>query len=502
MKKKIFNVFYVLALLVIVTACGDDDPVIEEPVYGEATMTSFGFYAEDNDGVLFSDYVIESINGDFTISLPDYADKTALIARFEVTTDDTAYVDGVEQESGITVNDFSAPVDYIVSEGTNNTKYTVTVNDLPDAVWSQVAVDETELREFTMRINPDNNLPYIAYSINMDETDDEKVGVFKLDGSSLVSVGPELISEGRASYPRIAFSEEGTPYVSFADYTNVDPYDAASTTYSASVMSFDGTTWGYVGGNAGKGVTDVRVTYNDIVVKEDGTPMLFCYNNAAGTLARRELNISDYNGTAWTTSIQIPGRSSAQYAYHPTAKMVNGTLYLGVYNANEGTFSVYKNVNGSWTTIVESYLDDGATTGNLRDFDMDVDNDGNIYVCVADDAAGEEIYRPKVLKYDVAAETWSSVGTPIVVNFSSTREFSLAISPSGTPFVMYRNESMFPEVVSFDEDTQDWTSPTQLDASESQNLYLNFAPNGIAYAAYTSTNTGSTVLFKYDIPTE
>ena len=84
MKKQIFNLFYVLALLAIVTACKDDDPVIEEPVYGEATMTSFGFYAEDNDGILLNDYVVESIDGDFTVSLPDYVDKTALVVTFRI----------------------------------------------------------------------------------------------------------------------------------------------------------------------------------------------------------------------------------------------------------------------------------------------------------------------------------------------------------------------------------------------------------------------------------
>ena len=428
--------------------------------------------------------------------------KQHWLSRFELTEDDTASVGGIVQESGVTVNDFSAPVDYIVSEGTNNTKYTVTVANLPAAVWSQVATDATELREFKMAVNPVNNMPYIAYVQSAEESADYKTGVFTFEGTSLVSVGSQTVSEGRSANPRIAFDAEGKPFISFADYTNVDPYDVTSTTYSASVMSYDGSSWSYVGGDAGKGVTDVRITYNDIVVKEDGNPMIFCYNNNTGTLAKRELNISEYDGSSWTTSMQMPGRASTQYAYHPTAKIVDGIVYLGVYNANDGTFSIYKNVEGSWSTIAESYLDEGATTGYLRDFDMDVDLNGNVYVCVADDGSGEDIYRPKVLKYEAATETWSHVGTPIVVDFSSTREFSLAISPIGTPFLLYRNDSKFAEVVSFDEDTQDWTTPTQLDAVESENLYLGFAPNGIAYAAYTSTNTGGTVLYKYDIPTE
>lgn len=501
MKKEMLKLFYVLALLAMVTACSDDDdPIVEPPIeYGEAEMLSFGFYAEDNEGVLFNDYTLESISGDITVLLPEYVDKTALVARFEVSEDDSVTVDNVLQESGVTVNDFSSPIDYIVSEGTNNTKYTVTVDDLPSAVWSQFLADDTDLREFTMRVNPADNMPYIAYALNMEETDDEKVGVFTLEEGALVSVGSGTISEGRAKYPKINFDDEGNLFVSFADYTNVDPYDSESTTYSASVMAYKNSAWSYVGE---KGVTDVRITYNDIVVKEDGNPMLFCYNNAAGVLARRELNVSDFDGSAWLANTALSGRLSTDYAYYPTAVNVDGVIYLGVYNANSGTFSVYKNEDGSWSTIVDSYLDEGATTAYLRDFDMDVDSEGNVYVCIGDDESGADIYRPKLLKYDAEAGTWSKMGTPIAVDFSSTREFSLALSPAGTPFLLYRDDNMFPVVASFDEDTQDWTEATQLDAVESENLYLDFAPNGVAYAAFTSSNTGGTVLFKYDIPTE
>ncbi len=499
MKKEIFRLFFVLALLVTVAACEKDDPI--PPIeYGDAEMTSFGFYAEDNEGVLFNDYTIESIEGDFTISLPDYVDKTALVARFEVTEDDTVTINSVLQQSGVTVNDFSSPLDYIVSEGTNNTRYTVTVDELPDAVWSQVLVDTTDLRDFKMRVNPVNNLPYIVYALDMEETEDEKVGVFTLEEGLLVNVGSTTISEGRATSPSIAFDGNGNPFVSFADYTNLDPYDTeGGTTNSATVMSYDGSAWSTVGN---KGITDVRITYNDLVVKNDGNPMLFCTNNASGILSRRELNVSDFDGSSWNANVPMPGRAAGNATYFPTAVNVDGVIYIGTFDNIDrvGKFSVYKYENGTWVTIAENYVSEGATTGNLRDFDMDVDRDGNVYVCTADDESGADIYRPRLLKYDAATETWSKMGTPIAVDFSSTREFSLSISPSGTPFLMYRDDSMFPVVASFDEDAQDWTTPTQLAAVESDNLYMDFGSNGVAYAAYTSSNTGETVLYKYDIP--
>lgn len=500
MKKLTFNLFYLFVLASLLAACSDDDDGIDEPVYGKATMTSFGFYAEDNQGVLFNDYVASGISSSIAVLLPDYVDKSSLVARFEVTENDVVHVSTVQQTSGVTANDFTVPVDYIVSEGTNNTKYTVTVGNLPDAVWTMAATTTTNLREFTMKVNPASDIPYLAYVLSADEYEDQKVGTFKLDEGALVPVGAETFSEGRADNISLAFNSEGVPYVCFADYTNVNPAAPTSTTSSASVMAFNGTSWDYVGGNAGKGITDVKITYNEIVLKADDQPMLFCMNNAAGALARRELNISDFNGSTWTSSIKMPGRAASLYAYNPKAKLVNGNIYLAIYNADHGTFSVYKNVNGTWTTIVDQFLDEGATTGNLRDFDMAVDAGENIYIAVADDQAGANIYRTKVKKYTAETGTWSTIASPLEVDFSVTREFSLAVSPAGIPFLLYRNSSLFPEVVSLDTETQQWTTPVVLDASASEYLYLDFASNGIGYATFKSSSTSATVVYKYDIP--
>lgn len=497
MKKLTFNLFYVFLLAGLLASCSKDDE--DEPVYGEATMTSFGFYAEDNAGVLFNDYVANAISSEISVLLPDYVDKSSLIARFEVTENDVVHVGTAQQTSGVTANDFSVPVDFIVSEGTNNTKYTVTVGNLPAAVWSRVATNTTALKEFVMKINPASNVPYLAYVLSADELADQKAGVFKLDGGELVSVGSQIISEGRVSNISMAFNAEGIPYVAFADYTTVEQGDPSSTTYRASAMSLNGTAWSYVGD---KGVTDVRITYNNIVLKPDNQPMLFCMNNAAGALARRELNISEFNGTTWTSSIKMPGRAASQYAYHPKAKLVNDVIYLAIYNANNGTFSVYKNVSGTWTIIADNFLDEGATTANLRDFDMDVDPKGNIYIAFADDQSGAGIYRPKVKKYNAETETWSTIASALEVDFSDSREFSLAVSPAGIPFLLYRNASLYPEVVSLDNETKQWTTPVVLDAAGSENLYIDFTSNGIGYAAFTNSDTDATLIYKLDIPTE
>jgi len=495
MKKQITNLLYILAVSGALASCSKDGE--DEPVYGEATLKSFGFYAEDNEGILFNDYVAAAITPEISILLPDYVDKSALIARFEVTEDDVVKVGQTAQTSGVTANNYTVPVDFIVSEGTNNTKYTINVGNLPAAVWSRVASTSTVLREFVMKVNPSSNVPYIAYVLSNDASENQKAGVFNLDAGQLVSVGSQTLSEGKAANIRMAFNAEGTPYVSFADYTNINLTSPTTTTYRASVMYLNGTSWSYVGA---KGVTDVRVTFNDLVLKPDNQPMLFCMNDVAGALAKRELNISEFNGTGWTTSMTMPGRPASQYAYNITARLSNNVIYLAVYNAESSTFSLYKNSAGTWTTIADKYLDQGATKANLRDFDMDVDANGNIYIAYADDQGTAGLYQPKVKKYDAGSGTWSTIGSILNLDIDDTREFSLALSPAGIPYLLYRNASLFPEVIFLDNETKQWTTPVVLDPAIADNLYIDFTSNGIGYAAFTNTGTDATLVYKLDIP--
>ena len=148
-----------LPVLALLVACKSNEP--EAPKAGEAKLASFGFYREDNPDLLFMDYEVNTVEANLSIALPKEAEKTALVARF-TTTDSKAVVkvNGIVQESRVSKNDFTAPVDYIVSNGTNNTKYTVTITAEADRVWQEAGLLDVEISSFTMRINPVDGLPY------------------------------------------------------------------------------------------------------------------------------------------------------------------------------------------------------------------------------------------------------------------------------------------------------------------------------------------------------
>ncbi len=67
-------------------------------------------------------------DSDITAVLPHGSDPTSLIASYS-TTGRSVHVKGVEQESGVTANDFSMPLSYLVTAEDGGTReYMVTVS--------------------------------------------------------------------------------------------------------------------------------------------------------------------------------------------------------------------------------------------------------------------------------------------------------------------------------------------------------------------------------------
>ena len=134
---KLASYLMIVVAALIVSSC--KKKADEIPDNADPKLLTFGFYAEDNEDNLFRDYVVSSVTGNaFQIELPKETDKTQLVARFTTSDNVTVTVAGVPQQSGVTKNNFSAPVDYIVTEGKTNARYTVTIANAADYVWTRV----------------------------------------------------------------------------------------------------------------------------------------------------------------------------------------------------------------------------------------------------------------------------------------------------------------------------------------------------------------------------
>lgn len=491
MKNLIFAILTSVMALMLFSSCVKEVPERALVNLEGADIISFGFYKADNEGKIINDYVISELkDGESIIALPAEVEKESLVARFELPQGATVTINGTPQVSGTTSNNFTVPLDYIVSNGGANKKFTIVVDKAPDAVWSRLAtLPYDNAVEMSMAINPTTKLPGIAYKVDRSSSSDEKIAMVEFDGEQWIQLGEkDGFSEGRVANISMAYNSAGEPYVVYGDYM-------ASTSQQASVMKYNGA-WSYVGD---KGITPFVAYYNALTIYND-KPWFFSMNNTTG-VDKRALIITEYSTGSWITNQKIDGRPApggspmGTNSYYPSVKVANGSIYLYVLNAG-GTqsFSIYKYSNGSWSTIAEQYLSPGATNSYITRADLEVDKNDNVYVKIVDNSTGS--YRMKVLKYSADSGEWSTVGDLIATN-EYKKSADLAISPLGTLYLAYHNDSKQPVMIYLDKETKNWSRPIVIDEGESSDLAFEFTNDGTGYASYISGDK-SIVALKYD----
>nr|WP_320059080.1 hypothetical protein [uncultured Bacteroides sp.] len=490
-----------IATVTVFSSCSDSgDDEVETTI--EPKLLSFGFYAEDNQGILSKDYVVSAVPTDnkLTIPLPAFLDRTHLVARFTMNDKNIVLLDGVTQVSGASPNDFSVPLDYIVSNGKSNVKYSVTVTKATNMVWTRMAdfADKTVYSGARLVISPTEEIPYLAFKIKDAEAPKSKMSLAKLVNGVWAIVGStDGFSEGEvaSSNYSVDFDSKGYPYVAYSDQT-------AAVKGAASMMKWDGTSWNYVGE---KGFVQAQSTKIELAVVEENKPIVAQINTSrAVSFARNELVMSQYSGT-WNNA-GLPLLASATPIY--LCKMAKSgsdaylsVIYRGTVDGVNYGYSVYKYLNGSWTSLLSNYLEAGATQTSIVTLNMAA-TDEAVYVLTSDDALIAGSYRPRLRKYNAADKTWSTVGgEPINMIINSHTSTGLAIAPDGTPFVVYRNEQDYPTVVYLDSDTQQWSSPKVIADVVCDDLNMQFTSTGIGYVSFLDANN-HVLTFKYDVAVE
>src|SRR5690606_20587126 len=132
-------------------------------------------------------------------------------------------------------------------------------------------------------------------------------------------------------------------------------------------------------------------------------------------------------------------------------------------------------------------------------FSMDVDADGNVFLAYAENNGEGTDYQLKVKKYSVEDQSWSTIGTPINSTDSiNLRTFSIAADVYGNPILLYTNDLHQPTVAHFDADTNNWGTTSVLEAVDADDLVIEVAPNGVAYASFLVDD--ELYVYKYDSP--
>lgn len=477
----------VLLLLAVFTfaACSDDDD--DDKKAEDAVLTSFGFYAEDNAGVLSKDYVATIATGstEITIAMPASVNKSALVARFTVNDGNKVLVGGVTQTSQSTANDFTNPVDYIVtnSDGTQNVRYAVTITKSTNVAWSEAAVysGSEVYAGAVLKVGPTDNTPYVAFKERSD--DSEKMSVVKLNGSAFGFVGNESFGQ-KVSGSQYDFdiAPDGTPYVAYGNS------ESTLLAGALSVMKYDGSAWAQVGDSS---VLKAQSYYIALAALNGGRLVVNQQNNSnRADFARRVMVNSIYNGSAWSSA---EGTTNQIYTCVNASDGNNAyTLYInrGAVDGVKYGMNVQKYDGSTWTDLRTNYVREGATQTSIVGYGITVAPDGTLYIWTGDDADETGSYGVRLERYNASTSTFTVVGgniLPLGFALTSHTSVSVAIAPDGTPFVAFNNanDQTYPYVMYLDSETQQWTTPVRLAETAASDVNIAFAKDGTGYVSFT-----------------
>lgn len=463
----------------------NEDPVIVP----DPELTSFKFELADNPEAISSD--IEGvISGDaVTVSMMKAADKTKLVATFTTNEGDVVKVGDAVQVSGETVNDFTNPVDYIVtnSDGSKSALYSVSITSVNGKLEPLVTYSSLPVSDAVLRVNPDNKAPYLAFkekSVTGSESAsaDKLTVVNFLDGAWNLVGSAGFSNKVASSHFDFDVDSKGGLYVAYAD-------DEANPK-SANVMKYSGGAWSVVGSGVANNFAAQNLSL--AAVSDNNLVLLQKCNSKTDPFKRNDLVASLFNGS-WNNSTVLDITSMAAVK---TCKAGNVAYAFVIRRGKPYPHDVLKYADGSWTALRANFAREGATQTGSFVYDIAATEDGTVYLLTVDDAQTTGEYRVIVEKYSPDAASWSIVsgGYYPFVNGDNHDVAKLAVAPDGTPYLLYydcTNKTL--RLTWLDSDTKQWADEVVVATEELSDINIAFAASGVGYIAFTDANNAEKV---------
>lgn len=476
-----------IAALTALVSCKkeNEDPVIVP----DPELTSFKFELANNPEAISSD--IEGvISGDaVTVSMMKAADKTKLVATFTTNEGDVVKVGDAVQVSGETVNDFTNPVDYIVtnSDGSKSALYSVSITSVNGKLEPLVTYSSLPVSDAVLRVNPDNKAPYLAFkekSVTGSESAsaDKLTVVNFLDGAWNLVGSAGFSNKVASSHFDFDVDSKGGLYVAYAD-------DEANPK-SANVMKYSGGAWSVVGSGVANNFAAQNLSL--AAVSDNNLVLLQKCNSKTDPFKRNDLVASLFNGS-WNNSTVLDITSMAAVK---TCKAGNVAYAFVIRRGKPYPHDVLKYADGSWTALRANFAREGATQTGSFVYDIAATEDGTVYLLTVDDAQTTGEYRVIVEKYSPDAASWSIVsgGYYPFVNGDNHDVAKLAVAPDGTPYMLYydyKNTTL--RLTWFDSDTKQWAEPVVVATEALSDPCVAFTTSGVGYIAFTDANNAEKV---------
>jgi hypothetical protein len=312
--------------------------------------------------------------------------------------------------------------------------------------------------------------PYVAFQ---DGANSKKATVMKFDGTNWINAGNAGFSVGQADYSSLAFSPSGEPYVAFQDGAN---------SQKSTVMKFDGTNWVNVG-NAG--FSGGWAAYTSLAFSPSGEPYVAFQDGQFNPYVRA--TVMKFDGSSWVnvgiscfsadgiqfTSLAFSpsGQPYVAFAPGPTVMKFDGTNWGNVGNPNfSGDYTYFTSLAFSPTGQPYVAFQDNDVGGSLKATVMKFDGNNWVYIGAKGFSAGEADYT------------------------------SIAFSPSGQPYVAYRDYGNATKATVMKFDGLSWANVGNAGFSAEGAVYtsLAFSPSGQSYVAYRNWSSKNAMVMKYD----
>ena len=285
----------------------------------------------------------------------------------------------------------------------------------------------------SIAFHPGTDEAYVAFK---DDGSAGKLTVMKYDGSSWVLVGAAGFTPGTAEFISLAF-HPGThePFVAFTDG------DVGGLT---SVMAFDGSAWGYVG-SAGFSVGPGF--YHSLVFHPSSHEPFVAFQDMGPGVGGKGV-LMTFDGTTWGLIGGVPFSVAMAFEttliFHPaTEDPIVG--YEDDSVGGKATVMMFDGGSGMWVPLGPVGFSSGISAGHS----IAIDAVGDLYLCYIDLFEGSKL---TVMVYDPGMDVWDPVGIPGFTPSSASFP-SLAFKPGTTiPYVAFVDLSSadYVSVMTFD----------------------------------------------------
>lgn len=465
----------------------------------KAELVAVSFKAADNS-LLSEDVTPDAIASEMVVRVPGEAFRQELTVTVEAGFNDVIKVNNETVASGSSIKvDTNFPIDITVTDSVDGAtaKYVLKVGKILQYVVTELgtyAEGTMAKNDFTMTINPNDNLPYFAYLRKVGDESKTNMSIVKWNGSGFEMVGPSGFAgtAADAKRPKVAFAKDGSIYAF---------YSGGETANRPTVKKLD-SDWMTIGTES---ITaqNYQATgfymFPFFIHPANGQPMFFWHPNTTGQPNRRFMSIAFYAGDTWTTATisgvapAVEGTKGAYYA--SSAVELNGKVYIASSFNQYGYFIHEVNADGSLTTIVDNFLPDGAEHGLANGLMLKVGPEGILYMFAPVHAGDGSMQIFTVDQSEGILKTYGA-GLPVSIGASGgiDDDFGFGINPLDGLAVVAFDDSENTSIGYLDDNLQ-WAYFSGNFQTATSFFFVDFDKDGNGYISYQN-EANAIVLYK------